>query len=73
MKDPLLLRCPFCGASAEYKETRSHVTGDTVRWTVGCRGSRSDSGQHCIAHISFVTFSRKSEAAIAWNTRAPPP
>lgn len=60
-----LLPCPFCGGSASFEEVDGVIQGSA--WTVGCSDG---GGSECIGFQPMTTFSRKSEAAKAWNTRA---
>ncbi len=59
-----LFPCPFCGGPAAFEEVR-HALG--ASWAVGCANADED----CVATQSIATFSRRSEAAAAWNKRAP--
>lgn len=64
-----LLPCPFCGGPAVFEECAqgSSVNPKSATWSVGCGNTKID----CIAYQMLATFSRKTEAAEAWNKRAP--
>jgi Restriction alleviation protein Lar len=71
MSDNLkLLPCPFCGGEAVMEEVENAVgrTG-SVCFSVGCNSHDEES---CMGYQSLTTFSRRSDAAKAWNTRAVP-
>lgn len=55
-----LLPCPFCGGEATFE----HIPDG--RWSIGCVDADGD----CMGFQSFQTFTRKTEAAEAWNRRA---
>lgn len=57
-----LLPCPFCGGEASFEE--ADYCGRTV-FSVGCVSVDGD----CIGYQMLATYSRRSEAAAAWNTR----
>jgi hypothetical protein len=61
-----LLPCPFCGGAADFEEVKP-MGGDFTYWSVGCQSSESD----CIGYQMLAHYNRKSEAAEAWNKRAP--
>ncbi len=56
--------CPFCGGPADYEEIPMGL-GHAI-WSVGCASDETD----CIGYQMLAHFSRKCEAAAAWNTRA---
>ncbi len=58
----ILKSCPFCGGPAALEEV-DH--SGYVAWSVGCNNQDVD----CIAYQMLATFTRKSEAAEAWNKR----
>lgn len=60
-----LLPCPFCGGKAVMEEIESNIYGN-VRFSVGRSISDDDT---CMGYQSLTTFSRKCEAASAWNKR----
>lgn len=64
-----LLPCPFCGGPAAFEECPqgSSTKVDSCTWSVGCANTEVD----CIAFQMMASFDRKSEAAEAWNKRAP--
>jgi hypothetical protein len=62
----ILLPCPFCAGPAVMEEVPARSVGDS-RWSVGCQDK--DGGPECMGYQSLTTFSRKIEAANAWNTR----
>jgi hypothetical protein len=61
-----LLPCPFCGGPAMFEDITS-TKFDRTTWSVGCGNGDED----CIGYQMLAHFSRKSEAAEAWNKRAP--
>lgn len=60
-----LLPCPFCGGEADF-ECIASPDSLTCTWSVGCQNVDED----CIGYQVLAHFSRKSEAAEAWNKRA---
>jgi Lar family restriction alleviation protein len=64
-KDPDILPCPFCGASASIEEFENGLKG--VAFSVGCDSAEEES---CMGYQSFTTFARRSDAIKAWNRRA---
>jgi hypothetical protein len=64
MTEPKLKCCPFCGGEAVFE---SVDRGYNDVWTVGCGNQSED----CIATQMISTFSRKADAAEAWNKRSP--
>lgn len=64
---PQLLPCPWCGGPASIEETPASAT-EGVRFSVGC--DDTDEAE-CMGYQSLTTFARRSEAAAAWNKRAP--
>ncbi len=65
MTEPTLLPCPFCGGPAVFEEVTPTKYPRTT-WSVSCGNIKED----CIAGQILMTFSRKEEAADAWNKRA---
>lgn len=63
-----LLPCPFCGGEAGFEEVSLDCTGK-VTFSVGCQATDGD----CIGYQMLAHYSRKREAAEAWNRRAPSP
>ena len=66
MATPELKPCPFCGGPAGFEECTPEQFPHTT-WSVGCRNENED----CIATQMIASFSRKEEAAKAWNQRHP--
>ena len=66
-----LLPCPFCGGEAVVEEVENAIglTG-SVCFSVGCNSPDEES---CMGYQSLTTFSRRSDAIKAWNTRHTPP
>jgi hypothetical protein len=60
-----LLPCPFCGGSAVVEEIEKG-TGPDVCFSCGCNSQSEDC---CMGYQSFQTFSLRSDAIKAWNTR----
>lgn len=56
--------CPFCGKDAGFEQIGG--PGERVTWSVGCQSIEDD----CIGFQMLAHFSRKQEAADAWNKRA---
>lgn len=69
MPEFVLKPCPFCGGPADFEEcAQSSSTAVTsCTWSVGCQNDKED----CIGYQLMASFNRKSEAAEAWNKRAP--
>ena len=69
MSDPVLLPCPFCGGPAQFEEMPQGSSTKVLSctWSVGCANSEID----CIGYMLVAHYNRKSEAADAWNKRAP--
>jgi hypothetical protein len=66
--DPKLRACPFCGGPAAFEQHIPEKYPNPV-WTVHCDNQEED----CFAgKADFAVYSRKVEAAEAWNTRKPP-
>lgn len=61
-----LLPCPFCGGQAAFEEMTTDKYPYTT-WSVGCANVDED----CIGYQMLASFSRKHDAAAAWNKRAP--
>jgi hypothetical protein len=57
--------CPFCGGKAQMEEIDN--LHDGVSFSVGCV---ADDEGACMGYQSLTCFSRRSEAAAAWNKRA---
>lgn len=67
MSEYFLKPCPFCGGPAAFEEVDNK---GYVAWSVGCRADQIDpDGDECIAQQFLMTFTRKTEAAQAWNKR----
>lgn len=62
----VLKPCPFCGGPAAMEEVENGLRG--VSFSVGC-SARDEVA--CMGYQSLTTFARQSEAAEAWNRRAP--
>jgi len=60
-----LLPCPFCGGEADYEEIK--CPNGKINWSIGCPNGAAD----CTGYQSLQEFARKTEAAAAWNRRAP--
>lgn len=58
--------CPFCGGPAGFEEITPSKYPHT-NWSVGCTNTNED----CIGFQMLASFSRKCEAAEAWNKRDP--
>jgi hypothetical protein len=56
--------CPFCGGPSQFEEITPDKYPHTT-WSVGCANGDED----CIAYQMTARFSRKIEAAEAWNKR----
>ena len=56
--------CPFCGSAANYFQDEGRYTGRPV-WSVGC------DDEECFGFVSITGFSRKADARVSWNKRAP--
>ena len=67
MSEYHLKPCPFCGGPADFEQVE-RLGIDT--WSVGCRATKDDDPDECIAQQFLMTFTRKVEAAAAWNKRA---
>jgi len=65
--DPKLLPCPFCGGNATFEWIGGDGKNATGNWSVGCdeRGGKLE----CYGYLSHTSFSRKVDAANAWNMR----
>lgn len=57
--------CPFCGGAARVDHGEIPRTGVNV-WKIGCGNEEVD----CIATEMVSSYSRRAEAAAAWNKRA---
>lgn len=68
MSQIVLLPCPFCGGEAVMEEIEEKIFG-TVRFSVGCA---TEDEATCMGYQSLTSFSRRCDAASAWNTRALP-
>jgi hypothetical protein len=64
MIEPFLKRCPFCGGPAGFEEVTPENYPLTT-WAVNCENEDED----CIACVMAKTYSRKTDAADAWNKR----
>jgi hypothetical protein len=64
MIEPFLKRCPFCGGEAGFQEDTPPAYPLTT-WGVVCLNQEED----CIACLAMKTYSRKTDAAEAWNKR----
>jgi len=60
--DIFLERCPFCDGPARFEQVDR---AGYISWTVNCDNQDVD----CIAASMFSCYSRKIEAADAWNMR----
>lgn len=59
--------CPWCGSPADIEEIGGK-DGAPASFSVGCHDG--DGKAVCFGYQSLTSFARKSDAVLAWNSRA---